>query len=169
MNYKDLALVPKETEYIDVEGFAGVKVKNYIPMNEKIGLVEFVLAKVIDERTGCASPFRTEIYTSIALCMWYADIEFDEGIDFIEVYNNLESNNFFSAVFAAIPDEEYRWVTSTVEETINDVVRYNNSAAGIIQAMSGDAGDLNTQLSEVLAKVQDKEGFEQLSIIKDMA
>ena len=53
------------------------------------------------------------------------------------------------------------------EETVADVARYNSSAAGIVQSMVDSSGSLDKQLSDIIQKVQSKEGLELLDMIKN--
>mgnify|MGYP006926996284 FL=1 len=57
---------------------------------------------------------------------------------------------------------------SLVNDTINDIARYNSSAAGIIQSMSNNAGGLDSQITDILEKIKNGEGMETLSVIKDV-
>lgn len=60
------------------------------------------------------------------------------------------------------------FISNLVEETTKDIARYNSSAAGIIQSMSNNASGLDEQITELLEKVKNGEGLEQLAVIKDV-
>lgn len=147
-----------------------IEVCDYIPIEEKTKFLQFVINGALDEMTGTFSPLRVEVYYAIAICRWYAGVIFTEEDmkNIAMVYDALDTNGFVTAVVEAIPNEEIEYLNSLVKETIDDIARYNTSAAGIIQSMSSDAGSLDTQLGDILEKIKNGEGLEQLSVIKDV-
>jgi hypothetical protein len=171
MEFKDLNLT---TEYIE----AGVKlndsielgVRTYLPIDEKGKLITFVASNAVDATTGCFSPLRIEVYFSIAVMKWYAGVEFTED-DFAhigEVYDALEINGIIGTVMSAIPEEELTFMQDLVNETMEDIAKYNTSLAGMVSSMSQDASALNTQIDSILESIKNKEGLETLSVIKDV-
>lgn len=143
-------------------------VKTYLPIVEKSDLIMFVVNNAADDN-GCFSPVRTEVYFSLGLAKWYAGINFtDKQInEGSKTYDILESNEFFSDLRAHIGEEEYDCIESLLEETLNDISRFNNSFVGMMNAVSGDADNLSAQASDIMTKLQNKEGLETLSLIKD--
>ena len=170
MNYSDLGL---DIEYKKVEvqliGDKKLEVLTYLPIKEKTEMLQFIVNNVIDPKTGCASPIRTEIYFSIAVCHWYGGIDFsNEDMANIEkVYDALELNKVIQAIIDYVPYDEINFMRDLAEETVADVARYNSSAAGIIQSMADSSGSLDKQLSDIIQKVQSREGLEMLDMIKN--
>lgn len=170
MNYSDLGL---DIEYKKVEvqliGDKKLEVLTYLPVREKTEMLQFIINNVIDPKTGCASPIRTEIYFSIAVCHWYGGIDFsNEDMANIEkVYDALELNKVIQAIIDYVPYDEINFMRDLAEETVADVARYNSSAAGIIQSMADSSGSLDKQLSDIIQKVQSREGLEMLDMIKN--
>lgn len=147
-----------------------IEVCNYIPVEEKTRLLQFVVNGALDETTGTFSPLRVEVYYAVAVCRWYAGITFSEEDmrNITMVYDALDTSGFITSVVGAIPEDEIGYLNSLIKETLDDIAKYNTSAAGIIQSMSSDAGNLDEQLSDILQKVKNGEGLEQLSVIKDV-
>ena len=143
-------------------------VRRYLPVAEKTQMLQYIINAALDDRTGCFSPLRIEIYYSLAICKWYAGIEFDPESDPGQNYDLLESNGIVDWVISRIPEDEAKFITRLVEETTADIARYNSSAAGIIQNMSVDADGLNNQITDILSKIQAGEGLETLAAIKDV-
>ena len=170
MNYSDLGL---DIEYKKVEveliGDKKLNVLTYLPIKEKTQMLQFIVNNVIDPKTGCASPIRTEIYFSIAVCHWYGGIGFsDEDMAKIsDVYDALEVNKVIQTIIDYVPYDEINFMRDLAEETVADVARYNSSAAGIIQSMADSSGSLDAQLSDIIKKVQSREGLEMLDMIKN--
>lgn len=170
VKFEDLGLqLNDKTKEIKCGEDIVVTVKQYLPIKEKVELMQFVNRFAIDDTTGCSSPLRVEVFFSIGICMWYTDIEIDKTpLSNYEVYDLLDSSGLLDQIMNAIPDEELTFIKDLVEETIVDIVKYNNSAAGIIQAMSFNAQGLDTQITDILEKIKNGEGLETLSIIKDV-
>ena len=170
MNYSDLGLdiEIKEVE-VEVAGGKKLNVLTYLPMKDKTEMLQFIVNNVIDPKTGCASPIRMEIYFSIAMCHWYGGIGFsDEDMAKIsDVYDALEVNKVIQTIIDYVPYDEINFMRELAEETVADVARYNSSAAGIIQSMADSSGSLDEQLSDIIKKVQSREGLEMLDMIKN--
>ena len=120
--------------------------------------------------TGCFSPVRVEVYFSIAVCKWYAGITFTDKqmTEVSKTYDLLEENGVIDKIISVIPENEINFMNELVNDTIDDIARYNSSAAGIIQAMSANADGLDNQITEILDKVKNGENMETLSVIKDV-
>lgn len=151
-------------------GEVNLEVKSYLPISEKVELIQYVVDNALDESTGCFSPVRLEIYFSIGICKWYAGISFtDKQLkEADKTYDLLEENKVVGIIVACIPQDEYDFMNELVQNTVNDIARYNASAAGIIQSVNSSAGGLNAELTKILDNIKSKEGLEAVSMIKDM-
>lgn len=170
MNYNDLGL---DIEYkqveVEIAGGKKLNVLTYLPMKDKTEMLQFIVNNVIDPKTGCASPIRMEIYFSIAICHWYGGIDFsnEDMAKISDVYDALEVNKVIQTIIDYVPYDEINFMRDLAEETVADVARYNSSAAGIVQSMADSSGSLDKQLSDIIQKVQSKEGLELLDMIKN--
>lgn len=169
INFVDLGLELKSdcSEFKIAEDIT-LTVKNYLPIAEKTNMINFIVNAALDDTTGCFSPIRVEVYFGLAICRWYAGIILDDLADAGETYDILESNGIIQAIMDTIPGDEMEFVRDLVQDTISDISRYNSSAAGIIQMMSSNAGNLDSQITDILEKIKNGEGLETLSVIKDV-
>ena len=161
---------PEVTREIKVNDSLNVGVLQYLPIEEKGKLITFVVGHAIDDKTGCFSPLRVEVFFNLALAKWYCGITFtDKQVrDAGKVYDALESNGFFEEMRSKMNANEYQAIESLLSETLEDIARYNNSFAGMLSTMSGDAEGLDNQIKTIMEQIRNKEGLEQLSAIKDM-
>lgn len=145
-------------------------VSQYLPVHQKVEFIQFIVMNSLDETTGCFSPIRTEIWYGIGLCRWYAGIEFSaEDIQNIEAtYDALDMNGIIGCIEELLPEEEIGFMRAVIDETVEDIARYNSSAAGIIGAMSANSSALSEQITELQSKIKNKEGLELLDVIKDV-
>lgn len=147
-----------------------LEIRQYLPIDEKANLIQFIVNHALDQMTGCFSPVRVEVYFSIAVCKWYAGITFTDKqmTEVSKTYDLLEENGVIDKIISVIPENEINFMNELVNDTIDDIARYNSSAAGIIQAMSANADGLDNQVTEILDKVKNGENMETLSVIKDV-
>lgn len=156
-NYKDITI---STDKV-------IRVRQYLPIDDKIELINYVVDNSLDNTTGCFSPIRTNVFFSIGVLRQYCGINFgDENVS--SIYDLLEESGIIDIVMEAIPQDEMKYMEDLLNATTADISRYNNSAAGIIRSMSGDADSLGTSLDDILQKIKNREGLEVLSEIKNV-
>ena len=165
----DLSMGDTSVNKIKINESTELEVKSYLPIDEKVNLIKFIVDGALDDSTGCFSPLRVEVYFAIAICRWYANIDFsfDNLVNISKVYDILETNSIIDNIIDVIPSDEMNFLNELVRDTINDIARYNSSAAGIIKAMTVDADSLDGQINNILEKIKNGEGLEALSVIKD--
>ena len=147
-----------------------ITVRQYLPQVEKAELIQFVISNAIDERTGCFSPIRIETYFLLGIVKYYTDIIFTDKqiVDAAKTYDLLESNDIFNIIIGAIPEAEVVFLSNAVNDTAKDIARFNNSFAGLLSSMSSEATTMDAQLQEILTKIKNKEGIEELSAIREI-
>lgn len=159
----------KDITELPISGDLTLEIRNYLPIEEKSQLVQYVVDNALDANTGCFSPLRIEVYFILAVCKYYASINFTEKqlSDAGKTYDLLEGNGISDKIISAIPRDEYVFIKDLVDATTEDIARYNASAAGIIQMMNSSAGSLDAQITDILEKIKNKEGLETLDVIKN--
>ncbi len=150
-------------------GEVEISVRQYLPIDDKTKFIQFVVDNALDENTGCFSPVRVEVYFSIAVCKWYANMSFTDKQmkDIGKIYDLLEENNIIDLITSAIDKNEIQFMNELINDTIRDIARYNSSAVGIIQSMNSSASGLDKEITNILEKIKKSEGLEQLAVIKD--
>ena len=146
-----------------------ISIKQYLTQQEKASFIAFVLENSIDDN-GCFSPIRIETYWGLALMKWYADISFTEKQikEAPKTYDILETNGIIRKVIDNIPKEEYEFLQDALEDTKEDIVRYNHSFAGILATASQSTDLMNDEMMTLLSQIKNKEGLELLSEIKNV-
>lgn len=171
MNFKDMNLsLANETTTIKVAGDIELAVRNYLPIDEKAQLIQFVVNGAVDDATGTFSPLRVEVFFSLGLCRWYGGISFEDvkPEEISSVYDALDQSGTIDAIARAIPEDEFAFMNDLVRDTIDDIARYNNSFAGVMQIASENTDALNNEVTEIMGKIKNGEGMEQLAVIKDV-
>lgn len=173
MKFEDLGLAvvsDKLDVYVnDTEGNKHtIAVKTYLPIEEKAKLVQYVVDCALDESTGCFSPIRLNVYFALGIMNYYTDVEIDTSVEPQKTYDLLESNGVVDRVLAILPDDERSFIAKLVDDTVEDIARYNSSFAGVIHTMTGDASNLGASVEEILSKIKNREGLELLGEIKNV-
>lgn len=168
MNFNDMGLEARFTTHeVKLNDNLTLTVRDYLPTEEKTAFIQYVVNSAIDERTGCFSPLRVEVYFSLALCHWYGGIDFDDLSDAGKTYDVLDTNGIIYKIGDSIDEDEYRYIRNLVKETVDDIARYNNSAAGIIQMMQTDTDGLSNQINNIMAQIRENGDKGQLTKMLD--
>ncbi len=169
MNFKDLNLPEgkKSPVTVKVNDAISLEVRMYLPIAEKIALLNYVVDHALDENSGRFSPVRVELFYALAVAHWYADIVFEDDVLALDAYDRLECSGVLNRIIGAIPESEYKFMSDLVDTTTKDIADYNSSFAGILQLANSEAGGLSNQIDEILKKVNSREGLEFLSEMKN--
>ena len=143
-----------------------IEVKQYLPVNDKLNLIARVISGAHDEN-NFPNPIKIEVIGSIEIIMAYTNITFTDKQkeDIAKLYDILDSNEVIDQVIAAIPEDEYNFLIEGIDETVNAVYAYQNSALGILDTISQDYSNLNLDATEIQKKLADKDN---LSLVRDV-
>ena len=170
MNYKELNLraPDMQTRKVKINDSIELDVRTYLPIGAKADLITWVVNMATDEATGCISPIRLEAFFTIAVIQRYAAIEIDADESYADVYDIFEQTGVTEKIMSAIPEDELQFLQELTQDTVEDIVRYNNSFTGIMNAMKDNAGEMDSILGDTLDKVKNAEGLELLSEIRNV-
>lgn len=142
-----------------------IEVMQYLPIEDKFDLIMITLQQSLVN--GIYNSIKLEMYFNLNLAYMYTNISFTEKQkeDAEKIYNILKTNGFFDKMIEVIPDDEYAELLGYIEEEIEKSMRYNTSAAAIIQSI---VNDLPTQAQAAMDIVNnfDKDKFQA---VKDFA
>lgn len=156
MKFKDMGLEARySTQEVKINDTITLTVRDYLPTDEKTQFVQYVVNSALDSTTGCFSPMRVEVYFNLALCHWYAGIEFESLDDAGNTYDALETNGVIEAIRNAIDKTEMTYMEDLVTETTKDIARYNSSILGILRVMSSDTTGLNSQIDNIISQIKE--------------
>ena len=170
ITFNKLGLKQKsETKEVKI-GENTIQVKQYLSSAEKSRLMEFVLNNAANS-LGLFDPIRVEVTFALGIMKYYTDISFTDtqlikNMD--TTYDILDSNGVFDIVFAAIPKNEFVFMSKTIEKYVDALSKYNNSAVAIINSMKNSSEGLNTELNNILDSIKDKKGMETLTELIDI-
>ena len=144
-----------------------IEVKNYLPIKEKIELVENIVNKSVDEN-GYYNPIKIYVNTIIEVINSYTNISFTEKQkeDIEKLYDLLVSSGFSGKIIGeSINPYEYQKIRQWVNELINSIYSYKNSIFGILDTISTDYKDLDLNALKIKEEIADPES---LTLLKDV-
>ena len=168
VTFSKLKLAKKnEINTIQING-VNIEVKQYLPVEEKIGIIERVLRASADDN-NFANPIKLEVFLNLEIMYNYTNIGFTEAQkkDPPKLYDLLEENNIISEVIAEIPEIEYQFLIDSTTETIENFYKYMNSAYGIMERITTDYKDFDFDATELQKKIGNKENVEFLQEVME--
>lgn len=143
-----------------------IVVEQYLPVQEKMAMLENVLNHTIDE-TGFFNPTRLEVFFTVYLIKTYTNISItDKMIEEVhKTYDLLEMNGIIDAVIEAIPDNEYETLFEAVETTSQHVSEHITSFAGTMKAVLTDYSATKMDVDAIARTLNDPE---QVGFVKDV-
>lgn len=143
-----------------------IEVKQYLPVNEKLGLIERVVNLSQDEN-NFPNPIKIDVIGSIEMIAAYTNITFTDKQkeDIGKLYDLLEENGIIDKIIAAIPEIEYEFLINGIDKTIDAVYDYRNSVLGILDVIKTDYSNLDLEATEIQQKLNDPKA---LSTVKEV-
>ena len=138
MKYSDLNF-KLDTDYnIAKIGNAEIKVLKYLPILDKIDLIQIALQKSLEN--GIYNEMKLEVYFNLYLVYMYTDLEFtdEEKEDEFKLYDELNCNNVFISVIGAMEDDEYENLIKDLEMMQEKNEEYRRSTAALLQSVIQD-------------------------------
>lgn len=180
MNYKDLGFTTnKQTKAVFFGQDNQINVLQYLPIDEKIDLIEIALQK--SEEDGIYNEMKLDMYFHLNLIYCYSDIVFDaeDRADESKLYDELLTNDVVDRIVEAIPDSEYDFLMDYLTTMKEANMAYKNSAAAVLQSVVRDlpknaaaaAQIVNSfdpdKYSEVVAFAEQANANRPISVVKD--
>jgi hypothetical protein len=138
-----------------------IEVEQYLPLNDKITLIENVIELAGDE-VGFFNIVKLEAYYRIYMIKNYTNITFTEKQmeDITKLYDLIELNGVWKAIESMIPEKERTYIWNNILELAQRITDYNNSVLGILKTVGQDYGENENKVNDLLFKLTDSEAFE---------
>lgn len=157
----ELNLSTVEDKILDISG-KSIIVKQYLPMNDKVSLIEEVVEKAGE--INFANPLKLDVFFNLALIENYTNIGIDADKP-LETYDLLEQNGIFTLIIQNLPPSEYNGLITFLDQTVKGFYDYKNSALGIMETISTDYSNLELDSEKIRQNLGDKNN---LSLLKDV-
>ena len=141
-----------------------IEVKQYLPVEEKLELISYIVNMAHDEDYNFSNPVKVEVFAGIGIIKYYTNITFTEKQleNPAKIYDLLNSNDVINNVIAAIPSNEYDEIRTGIEDTIKSIYQYQNSVLGILDTIGQDYSDLNLEADTINEKLSNPDNMKLL-------
>lgn len=143
-----------------------VEVIQYLPVNDKLALVERVLNLTIDD-TGFLNPVRLEVYAILEIVKTYTNISITDKMmdDAPKTYDVLMINGVLDSVIAAIPEDEYDAIFDAIEDCAEHTVKYLTSFVGMMKTVTNDYDATKLNVEEIMKTLDQPD---KIGLVKDI-
>lgn len=144
-----------------------VEVKQYIPIQEKLDLIQKVIELAGEGDEGFYNIVKLELYYKIETLKKYTNISFTEKQleDVCKLYDLITVNNFWDKFLENIPKEEIEYLWNNICNIAREITTYNSSITGMLSAIGQDYALSNLNLQDLVKTIQDPN---ELGMIKDI-
>ena len=138
MKYSDLNLkINTKTKLVKIGNFE-IEVSEYLPMRDKIDLVQIALQKA--EENGTYNDMKLDMYFNLYIIYMYTNLEFtdEEKEDEFTLYDELQSNDIIISVIGTMEEYEYDTLLEYLNVMKDTNMEYNLSAASLFKTFIQD-------------------------------
>ena len=143
-----------------------VEVIQYLPVNDKLALVERVLNLTIDD-TGFLNPVRLEVYTILEIVKTYTNISITEKMleNAPKTYDALMINSILDLIIESIPEDEYDAIFDAIEDCAEHTIKYLNSFVGMMKTVTNDYDATKMNVEEIMKALDQPD---KIGLVKDI-
>ena len=150
MNFSDLGLKLNEKTRSFKHDDKEIKVKQYLPIEKKITLVQIALQQSLED--GVYNEGLLAAYFHTYVVMFYTDLEFtdEEKYDVLNLYDLLWSEKIISSVMSLIPQEEIQELDEMLNMQQRNNTVYKQSAAYLIGQFINELPNQMNKVGEII-------------------
>lgn len=166
VSLKAIAPIKKVDPRIIKIGGQEVEVIQYLPVNDKLALVERVLNLTIDD-TGFLNPVRLEVYAILEIVKTYTNISITDKMmeNAPSTYDLLMINGVLDVIIEAIPEDEYDAIFDAIEDCAEHTVKYLNSFVGMMKTVTNDYDATKMNVEEIMKTLDQPD---KIGLVKDI-
>lgn len=169
-----MGIFPKPEEKVLHIGEADVTVLTYIPYEQMLDMIQWCIDYIINDRPFLSAPLK-RIMKNFAILKFYTNFDFS----FLETYHEMsqiygeydyiQRFGLLDQVLPIIDKTQLEFFDSTLDETLESIMAYRNSAVGIVDALSDNAKRDVSDMQAALDMVGDPEKAQQMAALMKFA
>ena len=115
-----------------------IEVKQHLSTVNKNDLIQIALQKSYEN--GLYNEILSDVYFHLNIVYLYTNIDFTEEdrVDELELYDKLNESGLLSKILTNMDEDEYDNLVDIINTEMKNRVKYNNSAAAVIQSIIQD-------------------------------
>ena len=141
-------------EYMNI-GQTVVTVHKYIPYEQMLDMIQWCIDYIINDRPFISAPLK-KIIKDFAVLNFYTNFDFaflteyHEMADIYAEYDLVYRFDVMAKVKEFIDPGQMDFFENTLDETLESIMKYRNSAVGIVDALAENAQKDTEQMSAAL-------------------
>lgn len=161
ISYANLKLkIDNSINTFDFQG-NNIEVLKYLSIEDKYDLINITLQKAFED--GVYNPLKIDVYFHLHLVYMYTNLSFTDkqkGNE-LKLYDCLVSNGFIDKMVESMEENEYNYLFSMIQETVEKQLTYRTTAAAVIQGLINDLPK-NAQAAAQIVEKFDPEKYNQV-------
>lgn len=156
-------------QYVQI-GEAVVTVKRSIPYEQMLDMIQWCIDYIINDRPFISAPLK-RIIKDFAILNFYTNFDFTfltEYHSMSDIYGEYDFVVHFGVmekVLQFIDQNELKFFNETLDETLESIMKYRNSAMGIVDNISEKAKVDGETIQQAMQLFEDEEKAKQLMTI----
>jgi hypothetical protein len=144
----------EEDVIIEING-EQVEVKQYLPLTEKIELVNFIAQESVTLQG--VNPIQKDVLTDICIIEYYTNIKFTEKQkeDMLKTYDILVQNNIIEIIKKAIPEAELSQMYGWIYICMHSIETFKNSARGMVDDIVNNYNATQLDIQSLVDQIKD--------------
>lgn len=145
-----------------------IEVKQHLSTVNKNDLIQIALQKSYEN--GLYNEILSDVYFHLNIVYLYTNIDFTEEdrADELELYDKLNESNLMTQVLTNMNQDEYDNLVDIMNTEIRNRIKYNNSAAAVLQSFIQDL-PANAAAATELVNGWDAEKFQSVQDMVNLA
>jgi hypothetical protein len=144
-----------------------ILVKQYLPMADKLSLIEEILTSSIDEQYGYFNPIKLDLISTLLIIKTYTNISFTDVQLTKNIFKTIETLDLTGTtdkILELIPREEYSELIKCISECSKAIERFNCSVSGMVARVNVDRDNLKFDIQQLTEGLSD----ENIGLVKDI-
>lgn len=143
-----------------------IEVKQYLPVNDKLELISNVINLSSDDN-NFANPVKVSVFAVLEIVEAYTNISFTakQKEDPCKLYDLLVGNGVSTSILGLIPELELAELLTAIDDSVNAIYAYRNSALGIFDVVKQDYDGMSLDAAHLHEAIADPDN---LALLKDV-
>ena len=145
-----------------------IEVKQHLSTVNKNDLIQIALQKSYEN--GLYNEILSDVYFHLNIIYLYTNIDFtdEDRADELELYDKLNESNLIAQVLTNMNQDEYNSLVDIMNTEIRNRIKYNNSAAAVLQSFIQDL-PANAAAATEIVNGWDAEKFQSVQDMVNLA
>ena len=134
-----------------------IAVKQYLPIQEKLGLIGRVVMFAHEQDYNYSNPVKIGVYRDLEIIFTYTNISFTDKQkeDLPKLYDMLYSSGLIKSIIDNIPEDEYMEIVFGVRDSVEAIYKYQNSALGILDGIKSNYNEASFDVEKLQNAIKD--------------